>query len=664
MALPARSLLPRFARLTLDLEARRQCRSKIQANLEAAARAGVFVSAERELLDNLQTLLEQADALLAGLTSSDATVDPAARLAELEALADDVQWEVAAGVAEELANSKARLEATAATQQAQAREQSLKYRQEIDTLLTPITDLDREALSAYQYGAAVREERRTSERLKAVLDSAARLVGEGKFSQVEELLGKLRVEAGSLPTLRDQLKEKQREARRLARQADLLLLRTDLASKRHHYTLLLRTPGEQGTAGIDIQDESTMVAEDHGYFVDAMAEITSQINDGLVRGFTPGVVPAAPPVAPAAGAGVGTVPVAPTDASATGGASEAPAADAPASEAPAAAGGAPAAAPPANDPLRLRQTFAPPAEVTRSAVDLLEDIGDLMYRLVVPETMQRFLTETKSSLTIRTNDIELPWELMRIQTERGGREFLCLDRPVARMPTGRAFPRRETTIERPEGRLLRFLLIYSDPDKDYPLTAAKKEVKQIKDELGDQVEVMDTWEAEKVTGKALNRILRAGEYDVIHYAGHAAFDRDKPDLSGLLLWNKEVFFAQKARRLLEGRPLVFVNACESGRTANEDAPEQLVEGALQRPAEGILSSFIYGGAAACVGSIWPVYDQSAREFAVAFYRRVLEGLMVGEALRLTRRDIRAKYPKQVTWASYVLYGDPTARLAK
>ena len=115
------------------------------------------------------------------------------------------------------------------------------------------------------------------------------------------------------------------------------------------------------------------------------------------------------------------------------------------------------------------------------------------------------------------------------------------------------------------------------------------------------------------------------------------------------------------RRLLEGRPLVFLNACESGRTANEQEP-QAVRRYLQRPAEGLASSFLYGGAAGCIGALWPVYDRPARDLAVEFYNRVVEGHMIGEALRQARLCIREQYPDQITWASFVLYGDPTYQL--
>jgi CHAT domain-containing protein len=129
----------------------------------------------------------------------------------------------------------------------------------------------------------------------------------------------------------------------------------------------------------------------------------------------------------------------------------------------------------------------------------------------------------------------------------------------------------------------------------------------------------------------------------------------------LILKDEEIFFAQKIRRILEGKPLVFLNACESGRTANEENAQE-VKQYLQKPAEGLAASFIYGGAIGCIGSLWPVYDEPAAQFAIQLYNKVLEGYMIGEAMRLVRRKIREDYKNQITWASFVLYGDPTFRL--
>jgi CHAT domain-containing protein len=83
---------------------------------------------------------------------------------------------------------------------------------------------------------------------------------------------------------------------------------------------------------------------------------------------------------------------------------------------------------------------------------------------------------------------------------------------------------------------------------------------------------------------------------------------------------------------------------------------------MQEAAEGLASAFIYGGARGCVGSLWPIYDDPAADFALHFYNNVIRGHMIGEALRLARRRIKKDHKDQITWAAYVLYGDPTLRL--
>jgi CHAT domain-containing protein len=166
----------------------------------------------------------------------------------------------------------------------------------------------------------------------------------------------------------------------------------------------------------------------------------------------------------------------------------------------------------------------------------------------------------------------------------------------------------------------------------------------------------------EATGKALNDALRSGEYDVVHYAGHAVFATDDPEMSGLLLHGEELFHAEKIQRLVEGQPLVFLNACETGRTANEvDAGQTTYIG---EPATGLAAAFLYGGALGCIGSLWPVYDEAASRFAIDFYHKLVDGALVGEAVRLAREAVHRDFPDQVTWAAYSLNGDPTFRLTR
>ena len=225
---------------------------------------------------------------------------------------------------------------------------------------------------------------------------------------------------------------------------------------------------------------------------------------------------------------------------------------------------------------------------------------------------------------------------------------------------GRVLPRDRH--EFPPNQKLRFLLVHASPD----LAEAGREVAHIDETLRknwkERIEV-ETWATPaEVTGDRFNDALITGHFDVIHWAGHSRFDANDPDLSGLLLPNGEVVFAQKLRRLLTGQPLVFLNTCESGRSSEEDATAATAY--MGQQAEGLASALIDAGAIACIGALWPVYDDAAAHFAASFYDQLLQGSLVGEALRAARQTSRKEYPATATWASFALYGDPCVRLAK
>jgi CHAT domain-containing protein len=205
------------------------------------------------------------------------------------------------------------------------------------------------------------------------------------------------------------------------------------------------------------------------------------------------------------------------------------------------------------------------------------------------------------------------------------------------------------------------LLIHSDPDGS--LTEAKGEVDTLQQELGGQLEIRRV-DPEEATNAKLNDVLMSESFDFIHYAGHAYFNVESPIDSGLSL-KDALLTADKIQRLNRGGSLVFLNACESGTVAKATQAQQ-VSYLLHKPEPvvGLASAFIYTGALGCVGSIWPVYDEPAAQLAVKFYRNVLSGEPTGEALRRAREEIREDYPEEITWAAYVLYGDPTFRLTE
>lgn len=605
--------LRRLAHLTLLLDERRRARDALAAQLEPLRRAGLMVVVgEDGLLALVEGNLADAGQLLAELQGATTVAKLEERMNKLEAALESYEWQV-------VEETTAVLDDKAAKQEAIIRQ----LQEDVDGWRNRVELLRKAVVEADAVQAPVPIERNALNRLDSLVGLAERALLDQRYADIADPVERLGRDRAP-EELIERAEEKSASAKRFNRQADVLLLRAPTEGL-NAYTVLLRTPSEPGSHGINIQDSSSLVDEDRQYIRDVIAQVTKAVDEGLVRRFQTRAA--------------GTTPPAPNDAK---------------REWPQAAQTSGSSTAPRPDDLRT----------------LISDVGNVMFRLFMPDRMRQYLSSTPCALTITTNDLELPWELMydsgwEQDEGESGLGFLCLQRPVARMPMGRAFPRVPRSV--PRRAKLRFLLVYADPEGNLP--AAGREVHQIKAELeerwkqpGEELEI-ELLERDSATGKAMNRALLSGTYDVIHFAGHAHFDNDDPDKSGFVLKGNELFLSQKIQRFVEGQPLVFLNACETGVTANEATPQSVGE-YFWKPAEGLASAFLYGGALGCVGSLWPVYDEPAAEFAVEFYTQVLEGQMIGEAMRRTRRAIKEKHPDSITWASFVLYGDPTFRLVR
>jgi hypothetical protein len=429
---------------------------------------------------------------------------------------------------------------------------------------------------------------------------------------------------GGLPTLQKAAQEKIQQlqesvlkaeqqvdrVKKLVRQADLLIMQVAATDGDYEYRVLLRSADRQSRGINIIQDVRPLSKQDRDWMVEQLGQLTTNVNQGLRAAHNTAHPDTARTISPAE----------PT-----------------------------------------------PEAASRDAALTLSTLGEFMFRMVIPEQMQAYLKRESWSFSITTNDLELPWELVCFEaadSEPGSElRYLCLERSVSRMPLGQVFP--PSAAKRSPGavRKRRMLLIHSDPDGNLPAAAA--EVDTIMRELGNHEELeFERVDPADATNANINRILMGQSFDFIHYAGHAYFDRERHDRSGLQLKDSRLT-AGKIRRLNKGGSLVFLNACESGTVAR-DSEAQRVSYLLSNPEPvvGLASAFVYSGALGCVGSLWPVYDKPAAELAVRFYRYVLEGEPTGEALRRARAEVRRDYPREITWAGYVLYGDPTFRLTE
>jgi hypothetical protein len=143
--------------------------------------------------------------------------------------------------------------------------------------------------------------------------------------------------------------------------------------------------------------------------------------------------------------------------------------------------------------------------------------------------------------------------------------------------------------------------------------------------------------------------FRSGDYDAIHFAGHAWFDASAPASSGILCAGGRVLSGSDLAAMDSVPALVFFNACESGRLRATVNPLRQLDRSV-----GFAEAFLRGGVANFIGTWWPVSDGAASAFATTLYRDLAKGASIGHALNEARAAVRAL--PSADWANYLHYG--------
>ena len=249
-------------------------------------------------------------------------------------------------------------------------------------------------------------------------------------------------------------------------------------------------------------------------------------------------------------------------------------------------------------------------------------------------------------LRLDESTVDLPWELLRV-----GRRTLGLDWRLARQ-------REITDVGHPAAYVPRHArlraLVVGDPTGDLPGAAAEAEaVAATLTGLGASVVRLGTGTRRADVLAAID----AADPDVLHHAGHAAFDVLRQQSGGLVLADGCLTADDLAAR--PRLPRLFVaNGCQAAKTG--DVPDQrLSDGAA--PTHDFAGGVLRAGARALVGAQWVVGDAAARTFAEAFHRAIAapEPAPVGDAVDAGRRAVIAAHGRaEPAWAAYVLYGAP------
>lgn len=140
---------------------------------------------------------------------------------------------------------------------------------------------------------------------------------------------------------------------------------------------------------------------------------------------------------------------------------------------------------------------------------------------------------------------------------------------------------------------------------------------------------------------------------IIHVAGHAEVDDQRPWRSGFVLGpGRDGAPVRLTAAEIVGRKLTARLAVLAGCTS---AGGRVLSG---EGVQGLTAAFMGAGVPVVVASLWPVDDVATARLVESFYSELARGRSAGEALRAAQRALQKVHAQPFYWAGFVLVGDP------
>ncbi len=301
------------------------------------------------------------------------------------------------------------------------------------------------------------------------------------------------------------------------------------------------------------------------------------------------------------------------------------------------------------------------------ANDTVHSLGRLLYDALVPSSIQEALRRLDTPLLISTNTPEIPWELIYDSKASPG-HFLCQHVSVGRqLHSGRTSTtthrlslsdrlsgdtslHKARKMGRREAQGLSVLFLVN-PTNERSL--AEEEVATLCTTLPESISRIILYR-QQANQLEMHMSIKTDTPQVLHYAGPVPVSTSSGEPM-LALAGSSRLDANASSQLFQSfpkRPLVFLSYFDSLQVGTLPANEM----------ELLAGNLMTAGAGAVITMRWHVNVQSSREFAVLFYQELAVGMSLGEALRRTRTIMAQRHPEDLSWMSYVLYGDPTITL--
>lgn len=304
--------------------------------------------------------------------------------------------------------------------------------------------------------------------------------------------------------------------------------------------------------------------------------------------------------------------------------------------------------------------------------DSLMILGRFLFETLIPSPLQDALRRLDTALILSTNTPDISWELLYDGNAKSGRflaQHLSIGRHIAgsreSMQSQRSSmpdrPTRKLGLGRREAQGLSVLFLVNPTGER---SVAEEEVAAICTTLPESV-TRSILYRQQANQLELRMRINAETPQVVHYAGPAPLllGPVTPVLALAGSSRLDGGVAEQLFQALPRSPLVFLSHHEDEQPSrNGSAANSLSQQERDETMERLANMLLTAGAGAVLTMRWPVNTVRTRQFAVLFYQEVADGVTLGEALRRTRANLARHRPEDMSWLSYVLYGDPTQRL--
>jgi len=247
---------------------------------------------------------------------------------------------------------------------------------------------------------------------------------------------------------------------------------------------------------------------------------------------------------------------------------------------------------------------------------------------------------------------DYPWELLYNSKTK---QFLALsnDTPVVRyfeLP----FPEHPLLVEMP----IKILVMIASPE-GFPALNVDDEWNKLENAFEALIQrgLVKLERLQRPTLGELQKALRRDHFHIFHFIGHGKFVVHRQD--GVLLMEDELtgrgrpVSGQYLGVLLHDHQwlrMVVLNSCEGARTSQSD------------PYAGVAQALVQQGIPAVIAMQFPIFEDSAIEFAHEFYGAIADGLPVDTSISEARKAIFTT-GNETEWATPVLFmNSPDGRI--